>query len=65
MALGKGFVSCLFGLPVEHPTLHPLPTVLLIPAAQEGLLLCFHPRCDGMGPEVSGSQLGAHSNEGN
>lgn len=68
--LGEGFVSCLFGSPVERPALAPTAHCPPIPAAQEGQLLCdpflcFHPCCDGAGPGVSGSQLGAHSNEGN
>lgn len=70
MALRKGFVSSLFGCLWKCPALQPLPTQTPVPAAGEGqplwdLSLCFHPCSDGMGPEVSGSQLGAHSNEGN
>lgn len=54
-------------LPVECPTLHLLRPLspLLGKGSSFGTFLCFHPFSDGMGPEVSGSQLGAHSNEGN
>lgn len=66
----KGLCVLSLWLPVECPALHPLPTQISVPAAGQGQLLgdlslCFHPCSDGVGPEVSGCQLGAHSNEGN